>query len=82
MLKRLLERGKTSGREDDNTETIKKRFGRICSKVQKQLFLIPVQQLITGRRDPSSNTILAQTRWLRYDPIHLMRQINDLHDED
>ena len=28
MLKRLLERGKTSGREDDNTETIKKRFGR------------------------------------------------------
>jgi len=26
MMKRLLERGKTSGREDDNEETIKKRF--------------------------------------------------------
>jgi len=26
MLQRLLERGKTSGREDDNTESIKKRF--------------------------------------------------------
>lgn len=26
MLKRLLERGKTSGREDDNVESIKKRF--------------------------------------------------------
>ena len=30
MLKRLLERGKTSGREDDNVESIKKRF-RTCS---------------------------------------------------
>ena len=26
MLGRLLERGKTSGREDDNIESIKKRF--------------------------------------------------------
>lgn len=26
MTKRLLERGKTSGREDDNEESIKKRF--------------------------------------------------------
>jgi len=26
MLRRLLERGKTSGREDDNVESIKKRF--------------------------------------------------------
>lgn len=26
MLGRLLERGKTSGREDDNVESIKKRF--------------------------------------------------------
>ena len=26
MLDRLLERGKTSGREDDNAESIKKRF--------------------------------------------------------
>lgn len=28
MLQRLLERGKTSGREDDNVESIKKRFSR------------------------------------------------------
>jgi UMP-CMP kinase len=26
MLARILERGKTSGREDDNEESIKKRF--------------------------------------------------------
>ena len=29
MLERLLERGKTSGRDDDNVESIKKRF-RMC----------------------------------------------------
>lgn len=28
MLRRLLERGKTSGREDDNVESIKKRFSK------------------------------------------------------
>lgn len=27
MLKRLRKRGETSGRDDDNDETIKKRFG-------------------------------------------------------
>jgi adenylate kinase family enzyme len=26
MMQRMLERGKTSGREDDNVETFKKRF--------------------------------------------------------
>lgn len=30
MLGRLLERGKTSGREDDNVESIKKRFRKSC----------------------------------------------------
>jgi adenylate kinase family enzyme len=31
MLERLLERGKTSGRDDDNVESIQKRFGkRLC----------------------------------------------------
>ena len=29
MLERLLERGKTSGREDDNVESIKKRFSKL-----------------------------------------------------
>lgn len=28
MLARLLERGKTSGRDDDNVESIKKRFSK------------------------------------------------------
>lgn len=32
MLDRLMERGKTSGRDDDNIESIKKRFGELlCS---------------------------------------------------
>jgi UMP-CMP kinase len=31
MLSRLLERGKTSGREDDNVESIKKRFSEFQS---------------------------------------------------
>ena len=31
MLRRLLERAKTSGREDDNVESIKKRFGDTLS---------------------------------------------------
>lgn len=35
MLRRLLERGKTSGREDDNTESIKKRFGMLHSEASK-----------------------------------------------
>ena len=30
MLVRLLERGKTSGRDDDNVESIKKRFRECC----------------------------------------------------
>lgn len=32
MLKRLLERAKTSGREDDNEESIRKRFRTSCSR--------------------------------------------------
>ena len=31
MLSRLLERGKTSGREDDNTQSIRKRFSGLVS---------------------------------------------------
>lgn len=31
MLKRLLKRGETSGREDDNEESIKKRFRELFS---------------------------------------------------
>ena len=39
MLERLLERGKTSGREDDNAESIKKRFRRVDLHV---MLLIPL----------------------------------------
>jgi UMP-CMP kinase len=38
MLSRLLERGRTSGREDDNEESIKKRF---CIKPFVNKFSIP-----------------------------------------
>lgn len=50
MLERLLERGKTSGREDDNAESIKKRFrasrrhfsGRsLTCRTQKPTKMIP-----------------------------------------
>lgn len=34
MLKRLLIRGETSGREDDNVESIKKRFGAFKCFIQ------------------------------------------------
>ena len=33
MLERLLERGKTSGRADDNIESIKKRFRKFCKTI-------------------------------------------------
>jgi adenylate kinase family enzyme len=36
MLKRLLKRGETSGREDDNAESIKKRFRTPCHSRQKR----------------------------------------------
>lgn len=37
MLGRLLERGKTSGRDDDNVESIKKRFRKCrCSRCRRQ----------------------------------------------
>ena len=39
MLNRLLERGKTSGREDDNVESIKKRFRMYCLWFTMQILL-------------------------------------------
>lgn len=41
MLARLLERGKTSGREDDNEESIKKRFRKssFCQLLRKWLIV-------------------------------------------
>lgn len=43
MLQRLLERGKTSGRSDDNIESIRKRcdlFGLICDDFETSKFLL------------------------------------------
>jgi UMP-CMP kinase len=40
MVRRLLERGKTSGRDDDNEESIKKRFGISLFKPQSHRKLI------------------------------------------
>ena len=39
MLKRLMKRGETSGRADDNVETIKKRFGAFESLLEPYYFL-------------------------------------------
>jgi UMP-CMP kinase len=33
MLERLMERGKTSGRDDDNVESIKKRFRMLLLRI-------------------------------------------------
>jgi adenylate kinase family enzyme len=52
MLSRLLERGKTSGREDDNVESIKKRFGRLAlCKLHTDPYI--VQRRIRKQRCPS-----------------------------
>lgn len=40
MCERLLERGKTSGREDDNEESIKKRFSKLSAAVSSRMILI------------------------------------------
>jgi len=48
MLKRLLERGKTSGRDDDNIESIKKRFGESrCSPVNAALLYSSIPHQVT-----------------------------------
>lgn len=43
MLKRLLKRGETSGRDDDNAESIKKRFSERFSShsVSAEIIKIP-----------------------------------------
>ncbi len=43
MLKRLLERGKTSGREDDNEESIRKRFrASACTSILTRSLICPL----------------------------------------
>ena len=43
MLSRLLKRGETSGRSDDNMETIKKRFATFANQS------VPVVELLESR---------------------------------
>lgn len=40
MLQRLLERGKTSGREDDNVESIKKRFSMFLIVARRAILMV------------------------------------------
>ena len=47
MLGRLLKRGETSGREDDNVESIKKRF-RMYHRNQQSLILTSSHRYLQG----------------------------------
>ena len=42
MLKRLMKRGETSGREDDNEESIKKRFRERLSFLSISVLMIHI----------------------------------------
>jgi len=44
MLKRLLKRGETSGRDDDNAESIKKRFRERFSSYSVSAKIIEIPQ--------------------------------------
>ena len=44
MLKRLLKRGETSGREDDNEESIKKRFRERFSSYSMSAKIVDIPQ--------------------------------------
>ena len=48
MLKRLLERGKTSGRDDDNMENIKKRFSESRYSPLKAALICPALSHLQG----------------------------------
>lgn len=66
MLKRLLERGKTSGREDDNEESIKKRFGAFCTPSRAHLAHIARSDLHGG--DDARHQLLSLARQGRGGP--------------
>lgn len=79
MLERLLERGKTSGRADDNIESIKKRFrkyplpsrstrrlkGSIFTELTLVSFLDGSQKRLSTPRCPWSSTTGSRTEWSR-----------------
>lgn len=60
MLKRLLKRGETSGREDDNVESIKKRFSKYPGDPQL-ILSITLSYRHIQRDDDASNQLLRRT---------------------
>lgn len=78
MLERLLERGKTSGRADDNIESIKKRFRKYSSSTSCEndfvqafthsivwhfALMTVLQRLLSTPRCLWSNTTASRTAW-------------------
>lgn len=68
MLERLLVRGKTSGREDDNVESIKKRFS-VYYLLYIHLDLFSLQILISQTLCLSLSTIPSLERSQRSAPL-------------
>src|SRR5258708_33674227 len=66
MLKRLLERGKTSGRDDDNIESIKKRFGESRCSPLNAAHLSRAKSLTRKPPCRSLSTTRNSAGWLRW----------------
>lgn len=61
MLQRLLERGKSSGRSDDNPESIKKRFKTAVEETQPVLDIFKSQgKLVEINSEREINTIFEE----------------------
>lgn len=69
MLERLLERGKTSGREDDNVESIKKRFRTYANDTMPVIQYYAAQGKVAEVRCGSSDLLPAD-----FDSTSLDRQ--------
>jgi UMP-CMP kinase len=86
MLKRLLERGKTSGRDDDNIESIKNRFGESrSSPVNAALLYSSVLREVTYKETTMPviehyekfgkvAQVRSKSLWLSVLPIHPTRR--------
>jgi UMP-CMP kinase len=67
MLNRLMERGKTSGRSDDNVETIKKRFRKSNSPFYY------LCQLLTGTYTNDTMPVIKY-----YEKLNKVAEVRDL----
>jgi adenylate kinase family enzyme len=65
MLKRLLKRGETSGREDDNVESIKKRFRMYHGGRQKLLIVLTSSRRYLQGPDYAGYPLLRSARQSR-----------------